>query len=87
VSTESDLTLVLRVRGALHVPGVDHLTLRYPDGKAVRIEPRGNRFDYAVPRRRQDDLMTPGTVAAYDANGTVLAERPVAAVAYWHSRR
>jgi hypothetical protein len=31
--------------------------------------------------------MTPGTIAAYDAHGTVLAERPVAAVAYWHSRR
>jgi hypothetical protein len=31
--------------------------------------------------------MTPGTITAYDAHGTVLAERPVAAVAYWHSRR
>ena len=29
----------------------------------------------------------PGTITPYDANGTVLAERPVAAVAYWHSRR
>jgi hypothetical protein len=87
VSTESDLTLVLRVRGGLHVPGVDHLTLRYPDGKAVRIEPSGDRFDYAVPRRRQGALMTPGTITAYDEHGTVLAERPVAAVAYWHSRR
>jgi hypothetical protein len=87
VSTESDLTLVLRVRGALYVKGVDHLTLRYPDGKTVRIKPRGDRFDYAVPTERQGDLMTPGTIAAYDAHGTVLAERSVAAVAYWHSRR
>ena len=87
VSTESDLTLVLRVCGALHVPGVDHLTLRYPDGRTVRIEPRSNRFDYEVPRQRRDDLMTPGTITAYDTHGTVLAERPVAAVAYWHSQR
>jgi hypothetical protein len=53
----------------------------------MRIEPHGNRFDYAVPKDRQDDLMTPGTITAYDAHGTVLAERPVAAVAYWHSQR
>jgi hypothetical protein len=87
VSTEADLTLVLRVRGSLHVDGVDHLTLRYPDGTTVRIDPRSNRFDYAVPRPRQDDLMTPGTLTALDRRGTVLAERPVAAVAYWHARR
>ena len=78
MSTGSDLTLVLRVRGGLYVPGVDHLTLRYPDGRTVRIEPHGNRFDYAVPKERQDDLMTPGTITAYDAHGSVLAERPVA---------
>ena len=87
VSTESDLSLVLRVRGEVHVPGVDHVTLRYPDGSSVRIEPRGGRFDYAVPKNRQGELMTPGTVTAYDAHGAVLAERPVAAVAYWHSRQ
>jgi hypothetical protein len=87
VSTDADLTLVLRVRGRLYVEGVEHLTLRYPDGRAVPIEARGHRFDYAVPKQRQGDLMTPGTITAYDAHGTVLAERPVAAVAYWRSRR
>jgi hypothetical protein len=87
VSTESDLTLVLRVRGRLYVTGVDHMSLRYPDGHAVRIEPRGDRFDYPIPKPRRDDLMTPGTITAYDARGSVLAERPVAAVAYWHSGR
>ena len=87
VSTEADLTLVLRVRGSLHVDGVDHLTLRYPDGTTVRIDPRGDRFDYPVPRRRQGDFMTPGTLTALDRRGTVLAERPVAAVAWWQSRR
>jgi hypothetical protein len=87
LSTESDLTLVLRVRGGLYVGGVDHLTLRYPDGRTVRIEPHAGRFDYVVPKDRQDDLMTPGTITAYDARGNVLAERPVAAVAYWHSQR
>ena len=56
--------------------GVDHLTLRYPDGRTVTIEPRGDRFDYAVPKERQGDLMTPGTITAYDAHGSVLAERP-----------
>jgi hypothetical protein len=87
VSTESDLTLVLRVRGSIHVEGVDHLMFRYPDGASVRVEPRGDRFDYAVPPRRRDDLMTPGTITAFGRHGTVLAERPVAAVAYWHSGR
>jgi len=87
VSTESDLTLVLRVRGRLYVSGVDHLTLRYADGATARIEPAGTRFDYAVPKARQADLMTPGALTAYDAHGKVLAERPVAAVAYWHSER
>ena len=87
VSTESDLTLVLRVRGRLYVHGVDHLTLRYPDGKTVRIAPDGSRFDYRVPAGRRHDLMTPGTLTAFDADNRVLAERPVAAVAYWHSLR
>jgi hypothetical protein len=87
VSTESDLTLVLRVRGSIHVAGVGHLELRYPDGTTARIEPHGDRFDYPVPRGRRGDFMTPGTITAYDAHGKVLAERPVAAVAYWHSER
>jgi len=51
----------------------------------VRIELRGDRFDHAVPPRRQGDLTTPGTITAFDRHGTVLAERPVAAVAHWHS--
>jgi hypothetical protein len=86
VSTESDFTRVLRVRGTLQVSGVDHVTLRYPDGTTARLPLHGNRFDYAVPAGRQRDLMTPGTVTAWSADGDTLAERPVAAVAYWHGR-
>jgi hypothetical protein len=86
VSTERDFTRVLRVRGELHLAGVDHVTLRYPDGATVRVPLRGRRLDYAVPVARQHDLMTPGTVTAWSADGRALAERPVAAVAYWHAR-
>ena len=78
---------MLRVRGTLHVHGVDRLTLRYADGKAVTFAPRGDRFDYPVPKNGRATSSTPGTITAYDARGTVLADRPVAAVAYWHSRR
>ncbi|HEV8567001.1 MAG TPA: hypothetical protein VGQ92_07870 [Actinoplanes sp.] len=86
VSTERDFTRVLRVRGELHLAGVDHLTLRYPDGTTVRVPLRGRRFDYAIPTVRQHDLMTPGTVTAWRADGRALAHRPVAAVAYWRAR-
>jgi hypothetical protein len=86
VSTESDLTLVLRVRGSLHVAGAARMTLRYADGTTVPVPLRGKRFDYAVPRERRGDLMRPGTVTALRADGGVLAQRPVAAVAYWRAR-
>src|SRR5262249_43547097 len=86
VSTEADLTRVLRVRGDLYVGRVDHVTLRYADGTTVRLPLAGRRFDYPVPQDRQRDLMRPGTVTAWSADGRVLAERPVAAVAYWHGR-
>ena len=86
VSTEGDFTRVLGVRGELHLSGVDHLTLRYPDGTTVRLPLRGQRFDYAVPTGRQHDLMTPGTVTAWSADGRALANRPVAAVAFWRGR-
>jgi hypothetical protein len=87
VSTETDFTRVLRVRGELFIAGVDHMSLRYPDGVTVALPLEGRRFDYPVPRERQRDLMTPGTVTAWSANGRRLAERPIAAVAYWHSRQ
>jgi len=86
VSTARDFTRVLRVRGELHLAVVDHLTLRYPDGTTVRVPLRGQHFDYAVPIVRQHDLMTPGTVTAWSADGRALAYRPVAAVAYWRAR-
>ena len=86
VSSGGDLTKVLRVRGDVHVRGVARVTLRYPDGVTVRVPLRGRRFDLAVPRGRQGDLMRPGTVTALGADGRVLARRPVAAVAYWHAR-
>jgi hypothetical protein len=86
VSTERDFTRVLRVRGELHLASVDHLTLRYQDGMTVPVSRRGQRFDYAVPTVRQHDLMRPGTVTAWSADGRALASRPVAAVAFWRGR-
>jgi hypothetical protein len=86
VSDGRDLTKVLRVRGRLYVDGATRLTLRYPDGATVRLALAGDRFDYAVPRERRHDLMTPGTLTAYGADGRELARRPVAAVAYWRAR-
>ena len=86
VSTESDFTRVLRVRGRLYVSGVDHVTLRYSDGESVRLPLDGRRFDYAVPAVRQHDLITPGVVTAWAADGRALARRPVAAVAFWRTR-
>jgi hypothetical protein len=86
VSTERDLTMVLRVRGHVYVDGVARVTLRYPDGETVRVALTGRRFDYAVPPARRRDFMAPGTVTALNREGHVVAERPVAAVAYWHSR-
>ena len=86
VSTEGDFTRVLRVRGKLHLAGVDHLTLQYPDGMTMWVPVRGQRFDYAVPTGRQHDLMTPGTVTAWSGDGRALADRPVAAVAFWRGR-
>jgi hypothetical protein len=86
VSTETDLTLVLRVRGQVYAEGVDRMTLTYPDGKRVRMPLRGGRFDYAVPAGRQRDFMAPGAVTAWNSAGGIVAKRPVAAVAYWHAR-
>ena len=86
VSTQSDFTAVLRVRGTLYIAGVDHVTLRYSDGQTVHVPLEGRRFDYVVPPERRHDLMKPGTVTAWSADGRVLAMRPVAAVAFWHAR-
>ena len=86
LSTETDFSAVLRVRGDLYIAGVDHVTLRYPDGTSLRLPLRGRHFDYTVPAARRHQLMSPGTVTAWSATGRVLAERPVAAVAYWHAR-
>ena len=86
VSTESDFTQVLRVRGHLYLDGVDHMTLRYADGHTVRIAVSGRGFDYPVPPDRRRALATPGTLTAWSADGMVLAQRPVAAVAYWRGR-
>jgi hypothetical protein len=85
VSTEADFTQVLRVRGRLYIRGVDHVTLKYADGTTVRLPLDGGRFDYAVPAERRHDLMQPGSVTAWSADGKLLAQRPVAAVAYWRA--
>jgi hypothetical protein len=66
VSTERDFTRVLRARGRLDVSAADRVTLRYPDGEAMRLALHGRRFDYAVPAARQNELMAPGVVTGLE---------------------
>jgi hypothetical protein len=86
-SAGSDLTKVLGIDGVFRDPTPASLQLVYGDGAVaeVPLEPDGS-FHYDVPRGRQGDFMTPQRLVGRDAQGRVVADRPVAAVAYWRGR-
>jgi hypothetical protein len=85
ISDGSDFTKVLGVEGSVNVKGAVSLTFTYPDGTAMDVPLRSDgsyRFD--IPPGRQGDLYrSPGTLVARDADGKIVAQAPVAAVAYW----
>jgi hypothetical protein len=86
-SDESDFTKVYGLEGHVSAAGAASLELDYGDGDRVAIELRpDDSFEYAVPPDRVDDFMTPRLLVARDRDGTAVASRPVAAVAYWRGR-
>ena len=86
VSEEDDLTKILGLRGRVTAAGATALELRYADGETVRISlATDGSFDYEVPAARRDDFMRPQRLVALDAGGAVVAERSVAAVAFWRA--
>jgi hypothetical protein len=83
-SDSSDFTKVLGIDGLLRDPIPASLELVYDDDHSVDIElALGGTFHYDVPADRQGDFMTPRRLVGRDAQGRVVVERPVAAVAFW----
>jgi hypothetical protein len=85
ISEGSDLTQVLGVEGSVNVAGAVSLTFTYPDGTSVDVplQPDGS-FRFDIPQAREGDLYrSPGALVARDADGIIVAQAPVAAVAYW----
>ena len=86
-SDESDLTKVLGIDGMLRDPLPASLELVYDSDHSVEIAIASDgSFHYDVPRERQGDFMTPRRLVGRDAQGRVVLDRPVAAVAFWHSQ-
>ena len=86
VSDEDDFTKVFGLRGSVTVTGAVSLELRYADGETVNVPLDASRgFDYEIPAERTDDFMRPQTLVALDADGKVVAEKTVAAVAFWRA--
>jgi hypothetical protein len=84
-SDESDFTKVYGLEGHVALANVIGLELRYDDGERVRVPLAPNRdFSYSVPPGRVGGFMRPQRLVALDAQGDVVAEARVAAVAYWH---
>jgi hypothetical protein len=87
ISTGGDFTRVLGVEGQVNVPGAASLTFTYPDGTAMEVPlgPDGS-FRFDIPPVRQGDLYrAPGRLVARDVQERVVAQAPVAAVAYWRA--
>jgi hypothetical protein len=86
-SDGSDFTKVLGIDGILRDPLPASLQLVYDDSHVVDIalEPGGS-FHYDVPADRQGEFMTPRRLVGRDAQGRVVVDRPVAAVAYWRGQ-
>ena len=84
-SDSRDLTRVLGVDGVFRDPLPASLALVYDDDVVeIAVAPDGS-FHYTVPAARRGDFMTPRQLVARDAQGRVLAQRTIAAVAYWRS--
>jgi hypothetical protein len=85
ISTHRDYTLVLGIEGSVNVPGARTLELRYPEGTTVDVPLNAHGgYRFRLPASRRGDLAAaPGTLITRDADGAVLARRPVASVAYW----
>jgi hypothetical protein len=86
-SDSSDFTKVYGIEGHVGADGAASLQLRYQDGTRVAIPLDGNSYFYAIPPERQDDFMTPQLLVALDDQGAVVAQAPVAAVAYWTGKQ
>ena len=85
-SDGSDFTKVLGIDGVLRDPLPASLQLVYDDSHTadIALEPDGS-FHYDVPADRQADFMTPRRLVGRDAQGRIVVDRPVAAVAYWRA--
>jgi hypothetical protein len=86
-SDSRDFTKVLGVDGILRDPRPASLELVYDANTtvAIRVAADGS-FHYDVPRARRGDFMTPRQLVGRDAQGRIVVERQVAAVAFWRSR-
>jgi hypothetical protein len=85
-SDDRDFTQVLGIDGVVRDPMPASLALVYASGHEVDIAlaPDGS-FHYDVPADRQGDFMTPRHLVGRDAQGRVVLDRTVAAVAFWRS--
>ncbi len=87
-SDSNDFTKVYEISGHVSVNGAVELELSYGDGAKVQIRLQKNGdYSLVVPPGRVDDFMIPRALSARDAQGHVLAQTSVAAVAYWHGRK
>jgi hypothetical protein len=87
-SDSGDFTKVLGIDGVLRDPRPASLELVYDAAHTVEItlSPDG-AFHYDVPQDRQGDFMTPRHLLGRDAQGRVVVDRSVAAVAFWRKER
>jgi hypothetical protein len=85
-SDSSDFTKVYGIEGHVGAPGAVSLELQYLDGAKATIPIENGGYFYTVPSSRVDDFMRPQGMVALDRDGNVVAQAPVAAVAYWAGR-
>jgi len=78
---------VLGIDGALVDPKPASLALVYDANTTVNIPLAADgRFHYDVPLNRQGDFMTPRRLVGRDAQGRIVVDRQVAAVAFWRGQ-
>jgi hypothetical protein len=85
-SDSSDFTKVLGVDGVLRNPKPASLEIVYDANTTVDIAVAADgSFHYDVPQDRQGDFMTPRRLVGRDAQGRIVVDLQVAAVAFWRS--